>query len=140
VIKSIGHIAINAKDIEKSLDFYKRVLGLPEAFRLHNDDGSLWLVYVKTGPDDFLEIFGGASKGPERKNDQEGIKHYCLWVDDLSATLTDLEARGVSIDRSRVRVGRSGCRQYFVADPDGVQIELMELLSDSMQAKAMRGA
>jgi len=108
VIKSIGHIAINAKDINKSLDFYKRVLGLPEAFRLNNDDGSLWLVYVKTGPDDFLEIFAGAARGPERKNDHEGIKHYCLWVDDLAATLADLEARGVAIDRSRVRVGRSG--------------------------------
>ena len=140
MIKSIGHIAINAKDIEKSLDFYKRVLGLPEAFRLHNEDGSLWLVYVKTGADDFLEIFAGAKGGPERKNDQEGVKHYCLWVDDLDATLTDLENKGVAIDRSKARKGRSGCRQYFVADPDGVLIELMELLPDSMQAKAIRGS
>ena len=140
MVKSIGHIAINAKDIEKSLDFYKRVLGLPEAFRLQNADGSLWLVYVKTGPVDFIEIFAGASQGPERQNDHQGIKHYCLWVDDLAATLKDLQAKGVAIDPSRVRVGRSGCRQYFVADPDGVQIELMELLPDSLQAKAIRGA
>jgi lactoylglutathione lyase len=140
VIKSIGHVAINAKDIDKSLDFYKRVLGLPEAFRLSNDDGSLWLVYVKTGPDDFLEIFAGASRGPERKNDDDGVKHYCLWVDDLDATLTDLEKKGLAIDRSKARKGRSGCRQYFVEDPDGVRIELMELLPDSMQARAIRGS
>jgi lactoylglutathione lyase len=140
VVKSIGHIAINARDIEKSLDFYTRVLGLPEAFRLHNADGTLWLVYVRSGPDDFLEIFAGASPAPARRNEDEGVKHYCLWVDNLDATLTDIESRGVAVDRAKVRTGRSGCRQYFVADPDGVLIELMELLPDSMQARAMRGA
>ena len=138
MIKSIGHIAINATDIEKSLDFYERVLGLPEAFRLNNDDGSLWLVYVKSGPDDFLEIFAGAKKGPARAKDQDGVKHFSLWVDDLDRTLADLRARGLAVDPSGVRKGRSGCRQYFVSDPDGVQIELMQLLPDSLQAKAIR--
>ena len=34
-------------------------------------------------------------------------------------------------------LGRSGCRQLFIADPDGVRIELMQMLPDSMQAKAL---
>mgnify|MGYP001271656140 CR=1 FL=1 len=140
MITGIGHVAINAKDMEKSLDFYERVLGLPEAFRLEGADGSLSMVYVKTGPRNFLEIFPRAAAGPERRNDQQGIKHYCLWVDDLAATLAELEARGLPVDRSRVRVGRTGSRIYFVADPDGVQVELMELLPDSMQARAMGAA
>jgi catechol 2,3-dioxygenase-like lactoylglutathione lyase family enzyme len=140
VVTSIGHVAINAKDIDKSLDFYKRVLGLPEAFRVPNADGSLWMVYLKTGPDDFIEIFARAAKAAPRTNDDEGMKHYCLWVDSLDTTLKDIESRGVAIDYSKVRTGRSGCRQYFVADPDGVLIELMELMPDSMQARAMRGA
>jgi lactoylglutathione lyase len=140
VVKSIGHVAINARDIDKSLDFYKRVLGLPEAFRLNNADGGLWMVYVKTGPDDFIEIFANATTAAPRRNEDEGMKHYCLWVDSLDATLKDIESRGVAIDTSKVKSGRSGCRQYFIADPDGVLIELMELMPDSMQARAMRGA
>lgn len=140
MIKGIGHVAINAKDVEASLDFYERMLGLPEAFRLEGADGRLSMVYVKTGPRDFLEIFPRAAAGPERGRDQQGIKHFCLWVDDLAATLGDLEARGLPVDRSQVRVGRTGSRIYFATDPDGVQVELMELLPDSMQARAMGGA
>jgi len=41
MITGIGHIAITAKDIDKSLTFYSEILGLKEAFRMHNDDGSL---------------------------------------------------------------------------------------------------
>jgi lactoylglutathione lyase len=134
----MGHAAINAVDIEASLDFYTRVLGLPEAFRLQNEDGSLWLVYVKTGADDFLEIFAGGSSAPVRGNKDAGLKHICLWVDDLAATLEGIAERGYAVDPQGIKTGRSGCRQYFVADPDGVQIELMQLLPDSMQARAMR--
>ena len=48
MITGIGHIAITCQDIDKSLDFYTRVLGLHEAFRMERD-GSLWMVYLKTG-------------------------------------------------------------------------------------------
>jgi len=41
MITGVGHIAITCKDIEASLDFYTRILGLPEAFRMDRDDGSL---------------------------------------------------------------------------------------------------
>jgi lactoylglutathione lyase len=133
----MGHAAINAVDIDASLDFYTRVLGLPEAFRINNDDGNLWLVYLKTGDDDFLEIFAGGSSAPERGNNDAGLKHICLWVDDLQATLEGLRKQGYAVDPQGIKTGRSGCRQYFVADPDGVKIELMQLLPDSMQAKAM---
>jgi catechol 2,3-dioxygenase-like lactoylglutathione lyase family enzyme len=34
MITGIGHIASTCKDIDKSLDFYTRILGLPEAFRI----------------------------------------------------------------------------------------------------------
>ena len=56
MITGIGHIAITCQDIDKSLDFYTRILGLPEAFRMNNDDGSLWMVYLKTGSGGFIEL------------------------------------------------------------------------------------
>jgi len=31
----------------------------------------------------------------------------------------------------------SKCRQYFIQDPDGVRIELMQLMPESLQAKAL---
>ena len=64
MITGIGHIAITCKDIDKSLDFYTRILGLPEAFRMNNDDGSLWMVYLKTGSDGFIELFTNRHRMP----------------------------------------------------------------------------
>ena len=140
MITGLGHLAITASDIDRSLDFYCNILGLPEAFRMHNDEGKLWMVYVQTGPDDFIEIFTGGSPPAESAGNAAGFKHVCLWVDDIEATLKDLEARGLDVDLAGIRTGRSRCRQYFIADPDGVRIELMQLMPDSLQAKTVGSA
>jgi lactoylglutathione lyase len=137
MITGIGHIAITCQDIDKSLDFYTRMLGLPEAFRMHNDDGSLWMVYLKTGGGAFIELFTRGGARPEVPENASGVKHLCLWVDDIDATLRDLQAKGLDVDPDGIRTGRSKCRQYFIADPDGVRIELMQLLPESLQAQAL---
>lgn len=138
MITGIGHIAITASNIEASLNFYTRILGLPEAFRMHNDDGSLWMVYLKTGSDDFIELFTSGGDVPDIPRNASGFKHICLWVDDIEATLRDLQSRGLDVDPNNIRTGRSKCRQYFIADPDGVRIELMQLMPESEQAKALK--
>jgi lactoylglutathione lyase len=139
MITGIGHIAITCQDIEASLDFYTRVLGLPEAFRMDREDGSLWMVYLQTGGDDFIELFTEGGAPPEIPANASGFKHLCLWVDDLKATLHDLKSRGLDVDPAGIRTGRSKCRQYFIADPDGVRIELMQLMPESLQAQAIKG-
>ena len=137
MITGIGHIAITCKDIDTSLDFYTRILGLPEAFRMNNDDGSLWMVYVKTGSDDFLELFARGGDQLDIPQNASGFKHLCLWVDDIETTLHDLRTKGLDVDPDGIRTGRSKCKQYFIADPDGVRIELMQLMPESEQAKAL---
>jgi lactoylglutathione lyase len=137
VITGIGHAAVTARDIDKSLDFYTRILGLPEAFRMHNDDGGLWMVYVLTGGGGFIEIFANGEDGPDVPQNASGFKHLCPWVDDIEATLKDLQSKGLEVDPTRIRTGRSKCRQYFIADPDGMRIELMQLMPDSYLAAAL---
>ena len=136
MITGIGHIAITATDFEKSISFYRDTLGLPEAFRVNREDGAPWMAYVKTGANDFIEIFDG--KGVAGEDTPEiGVKHVCLWVDDIEQTLSDLKNRGMDVDPQGAKTGKSRCRQYFVQDPDGVRIELMQLMPDSLQAKAL---
>lgn len=138
MITGIGHIAVTAKDIDKSLDFYTRVLGLPEGFRIHNEDGSLWIVYVLTGNGGFIEIFTNGTDTPVHPQNASGFRHLCLWVDDMEATIRDLKAKGLGVDPKNIRTGRSKCLQYFIADPDGLRIELMQLMPESEQAKALK--
>jgi len=65
-----------------------------------------------------------------------GPSHLCLGVDDIHATLAELKRRGLEIT-GEARQGADGNFQYWIADPDGNKIELMQLMPDSLQMKAV---
>lgn len=132
MITGTGHVALRVSDVERSLRFYRDQLGLEEAFRIERD-GSLWLVYVKLPDGTFVELFPGYEGRAHLDEGKVGVAHVCLLVDDAVETAEALRARGVETDE--VRKGRSGCLQFFVADPDGHRIELMEILPDSLQGQ-----
>jgi len=135
LITDLGHIAIAAYDLENSLAFYAK-LGLMEAFRLHNEDGTLMLVYLHAGGDRFIEIFpNGPVPNPNR---QASFMHTCLVVDDLQATVETIRKSGVAIEQEP-KVGLDHNRQAWIRDPDGNPIELMQLAENSPQRQIARG-
>ena len=136
MITDLGHAAFAAHDLDRSLAFYAQ-LGLHEAFRLHRADGSLLLVYLHVAGDRFIEIFpGGPSPDPERRG---SFMHLCLLTDDLHAYVERLRSAGVAIDREPA-VGLDHNWQAWVRDPDGNQIELMQLVEESPQRQVARRA
>jgi lactoylglutathione lyase len=138
VITAIGHAAFGVADLERSLDFYCRGLGLREAFRLFNDRGETWIVYLHLRGQQFLELFPDAGV---RAGAQPGrsYRHLCLLVDDLEATLAELATRGILPD-GPPRRGRDRNWQAWLVDPDGNRIELMQISPDSPQAAAAGGS
>jgi lactoylglutathione lyase len=136
VIKGIGHAAFAVQDLERSLAFYCRGLGLREAFRLYDDRGRTWIVYLHIQGLDFLELF----PEPQRPaaTGSPSYRHLCLLVDDLDETLRELAARGVQPD-GPPRQGKDRNRQAWLTDPDGNRIELMEIAPDSPQQAAAEG-
>jgi catechol 2,3-dioxygenase-like lactoylglutathione lyase family enzyme len=132
MITHIGHTAYVVSDIERSLDFYCGKLGLRESFRLYNDAGELWIIYILVGQGGFVELFPAKpfQQGPS------SYQHLCLAVDDMDRTLGELAGRGLPIEGEASR-GKDGNRQYWITDPDGNRIELMEMAPDSLQAKAI---
>ena len=137
MISGIGHAAFGVSDLERSLDFYCRGLGLREAFRLYNERGETWIVYVHVRGLDFIEFFpdarvrGGAPA-------EHAYRHLCLMVDDIQATLADLASRGVAAD-GPARQGKDQNWQAWLTDPDGNRIELMQIMADSPQQAAADG-
>ncbi len=131
MITQLSHIAFRVKDMDAALDFYCGKLGLPEAFRLHREDGSLWIVYLKAGNGSFIELFPVEVTTPS----QGSYVHFCLSVDDLSATLEELRIRGMDCPGEPNR-GKDGNLQYWIADPEGNKVELMQIMPDSLQGKA----
>ena len=134
MLKGIGHIAFNISNLERSLDFYCNKLGLREAFRLDREGTpSPWIVYLQIAPGHFIELFPGATG--ENTSSQVGYNHFCLLVEDMATTLKELEARGLPISGEPTR-GLDNNWQYWLTDPDGNRIELMQIAPDSPHAAA----
>lgn len=134
MITAIGHVAFRISDLERSLDFYCHKLGFREAFRLERAGmPSPWIVYIQIAPTYFVELFPGGHGKNELGS--VGYNHFCLLVDDIAETLKELAARGLPIEGEPAR-GQDTNLQYWLTDPDGNRIELMQIVATSPQAAA----
>jgi lactoylglutathione lyase len=135
-VKSIGHVALSVRDIDRSLDFYVNKLGFAEMFRLERE-GRLWIVYLRITDTQFIELFpDGVGEGaPPFAN--VGFNHLCLEVDDIDAAIAELKGRGVTLTAEK-KLGVDHNYQAWVADPEGNRIELMQFGANAMQVQAIR--
>ena len=134
MLTDLGHAAFAVHDLDASLAFYRK-LGLEEAFRLHHPDGSLMLVYLHVGGDRFLELF---PHGPAPDADRvHSFRHVCLLTDDLSGLVERVRDQGVAIEREP-KEGLDGNLQAWIRDPDGNEIELMQISEASPQWRTAR--
>ena len=134
--KGIGHYAIRTRDIDQCLHFYKEVLGFKEAFRLNDEKGEPWIIYLSIVPGQFVEIFLNGKVPQDHGSEAIGVTHLCLEVENADEACELLRSKGAPIDKE-VAFGRSKAKQFWTHDPDGNPIELMELPPESEQAKAI---
>ena len=136
MITGIAHFALTARDMEKSLDFYVRVLGLKKAFSLFNPEtGAPWIEYLQAG-NQFIELFYNGNEESPWKDSLRGFNHLCLMVDDIRGTVKGIESAVYPID-SPVTEGSDKNLQAWLRDPDGIRIELMQISKESPQGKCM---
>lgn len=131
MITGLTHAAVRVTDLAASLDFYTRVLGLSEQFRLTNEQGDPGLIYLKVAEGQFIELFPNA-KGPHADPEGSAVVHICLQVDDIHETFKELTSRGLVPHREPI-LGADGSWQFWTSDPDGNPIEFHQFTKDSMQ-------
>jgi lactoylglutathione lyase len=137
MIKRLGHVAIRARDIEKTAAFYRDVLGLKEAFRMQDPTGTkLGSVHLFFAPGQFLEIFPDGIEEKSSAKTTIGLHHFCIEVDDAAKALEELRAKGAPIDQE-LKIGYSKCIQFWTHDPDGNSFEFMELPPGCKQLEAI---
>ena len=135
MIRGIGHTAIIVENMEESLHFYCDILGFEKAFELHDDNDRPWIIYIKIGGGQFIELFyGGVNKTPEIAG-RIGFDHLCLEVDDIEEIASHLRSKGWPLF-IEPQQGKDLNYQCWVKDPDGNKIEFMQLDPASPQAKA----
>lgn len=134
-VLGLSHAAIRTRDIQDSIRYYTEILGLREAFRMHGEDGSLATVYLFLAPGQYLELFAGGTREGLTGRDVIGVCHLCLMTKDIRQAYETVRGAGGPLD-SEVKTGRSGCLMFWTHDPDGTEIEIMEMPPESLQAQA----
>ena len=136
VVAGLSHAAIRSRDILESVRYYTETLGLQEAFRMYAEDGSLATVYIFIAPGQYLELFanGTRDRGPVGA-ETIGFCHLCLMTRDIRQSYEAVREKGGPLD-SEIRRGKSQCLMFWTHDPDGTQIEIMEMPPESFQAQA----
>jgi catechol 2,3-dioxygenase-like lactoylglutathione lyase family enzyme len=114
-LKGVGQILVPVEDVDRAADFYAGVLGLPVAMRFPGiaffDAAGVRLYLARVPQADF-----------------QGRATIYFWVDDVSASLELLEARGASVRERPNIVHRAEDHDLwmaFVCDLDGNNLGLM---------------
>lgn len=129
MIKKVDHIGIAVKDLASALAFYSQGIGLKVTHQevLPEEETKVTMVPVGDIRLEFLEAT--SETGPVGKflaNRGEGVHHVCFEVDDLRATLKELERAGFQLINTTPRPGAHGTLVAFVhpKSASGVLIEL----------------
>ena len=113
------HQNFNVLDLEKSMAFYEKAVGLHEVRRMTADDGSYIIVYMGNDNSDFeLELTWIAEMDrPYNLGDEEF--HLAFRVDDYDAAYKMHEEMGcVAFVNEELGI-------YFIQDPDGYWLEIL---------------
>ena len=112
---------VRVSDLEESLDFYCRKLGLKEVRRMDHEAGRFTLVFVAPEGQEDCAIELTYNWDPEEYTEGRNFGHVAYEVDDIYATCQRLMDMGVTINRPP----RDG-RMAFVRSPDNISIELLQ--------------
>ena len=134
-VAGLSHAAIRTRNIQDSIRYYTNVLGLREAFRMYREDGSIGTVYLFLAPGQYLELFPDGTREKNAGPDVIGVCHLCLMTKDIRRSYDAVKAAGGPLD-SEIRRGNSKCWMFWTHDPDGTEIEVMEMSPESLQAQA----
>ena len=120
------HMMIRVLDPEKSIDFYEKAFGLKVADRFDFDDFTL--VYLRNPETDF-EVELTVNKGrTEPYNHGDAYGHVAFAVEDLNREHGRFEKLGLAPNPIKEfhRDGALMARFFFVQDPDGYKIEMLQ--------------
>ena len=120
------HIGIKASDVDKSLGFYTDILGLERQEELEIMGKRFYFVGNDTISIEIEAGNPGDTQADPRT--QTGLYHLAFTVDDVERLVDRLKSEGIPIALEPVST-RSDRIVAFVEDPDGVFVQLIQILS-----------
>ena len=123
MIKKLLHTRYRVSDLEKTVAFYKEVLGLEETSRHTSGRGSQLVFFKAPGSDEEIEICKYDGSGPV--NVGSDITHLAFEVDDIDAFAKHSTAKGYPLSDGPHKSG-SGGAIAFIDAPEGYEVELIQ--------------
>lgn len=122
------HTMIRVKDLDRSLDFYTRLLGMKLLRKQDYPGGEFTLAFVGYGEEkDHTVIELTHNWGQEEPYGLgNGFGHLAIGVPDIYGTCAQLGQEGVKIPRPPGPMKHGSTVIAFIEDPDGYKIELIE--------------
>lgn len=123
MVKKLLHTRYRVKDLEKTVNFYKDVLGLQE-MRRHTSGRGSQLVFLKAPEsDEEIEICKFDESGPVVVGPD--LTHLAFEVDDLDKFAVQSASKGYPLSDGPHRTS-GGSAIAFVDAPEGYEIELIQ--------------
>lgn len=114
--RGIHHVSLLVTDMERAVSWYRDALGLREVVRPSNFVTPVR--WFEVGEQQIHLI-------PSEEADHRSPRHLALEVADCAAARAALAARGVAIQET---VPIAGAERFFICDPDGNNIEVVQWL------------
>ena len=120
MVFAFAHNNFNVRDLEKSLDFYRKALGLAEVRRKEAPDGSFIIVFLgdEAGSAHQLELTW-LRDWDRAYNLGDNEFHLAFTVDDFQAAHRRHQEMGcICYENQQMGI-------YFISDPDGYWLEII---------------
>ena len=121
------HTMLRVGDMQRSIDFYTKVLGMKLLRTTDRPDQQYSLAFVgyESNPDQ-AEIELTYNYGTDKYEMGTAYGHIAIGVEDAARTCADVKARGGNVTREAGPVKGGDTIIAFIQDPDGYKIELIQ--------------
>jgi lactoylglutathione lyase len=124
------HASIRSSNLERTIDFYTRLLGLKVLTRREIKQTNAEIVFLQDpkGEGCTLELtfYRDQKKFRQPEYEERLFDHLGFAVSDMSRTIAAMRKEKVTITDEPFKLGSDGPTIAFVEDPDGTLIELIE--------------
>ena len=124
MIKKLLHTRYRVTDLEKTVAFYKDVLGLEQSRRHTSGRGSQLVFFKAPGSEEEIEICKFDASGPVIVGPD--LTHLAFEVDDMEKFAAEATAKGYPLSDGPHLNGRGGAIAFIDA-PEGYEIELIQI-------------
>jgi lactoylglutathione lyase len=124
------HTSIRTSNIDKSIDFYTRLMGLKLLSRreIPQNDAEIAFLQDPEGKGAKLELtfYRKQKKFIQADYEERLFDHIAFEVENMEQTISIMRKEKVTITDEPFRLGPAGPIIAFIEDPDGTLIELIE--------------